>query len=137
MELVTSPLCTLIRSGMRSGQLRHVGDHPDHAMATGQRFEPLYRQVQRLGVERTEALVEEQRLQRDDAAAVRQSGQVFGQRKRQREAREEGLAARKRLHRAALVAIEAIDDRELVRLGDQLVAPAGELREVMRGVRGE
>src|SRR5215213_8640474 len=86
-------------------QLGDMGDDADGAAALAQLVEHVEHLVERVLVERAEALVDEQRLQ---AAAAGLGGDDVGEPEREREAGEEGLAAGERGGRT-LLAGPAID----------------------------
>ncbi len=70
-EAPVSPLRTSTPRRQPLGQLLDVGHHAHHAVAALQRVEGLHCDLERLGVERAEALVEEQALERLGGAARR------------------------------------------------------------------
>ena len=71
-----------------------VADHADGSSTLAQLVERAHRDVERLGIERAEPLVDEQRVERDTAGAARDD---LGQSEGQGERCQERLAARERL----------------------------------------
>ena len=97
------------------GQLPHVGDDADHAAAGAQLLERGGDDVEGVGVEGAEALVEEDRLEPRRAAGG-QRRDLVGQREGEGEAGEERLAARQRAGRPHLPGVDVVDDGERPRL---------------------
>ena len=75
------------------GERGNVGDDADDPLAAAERLDRARDDVERLGIERAEAFVEEDRFQRGRAVG-REVGDAVGEGERERERRLERLAAR-------------------------------------------
>ncbi len=100
-------------------------------MLGDQRLDPLHRQIQVIGVERAEPLIEEEGVQAS-AGAAHHLGQAQGQAERG----EEGLTARQAVRLADHVGGREVDDLERPILGEPVPA-RGEPLEVLRTELGQ
>ena len=105
----------LVPHGHPLGELAYVGDDADHPVVAAEGLERRGDRVERVGVERAEALVEEDRIELGRAAG-RHRADLIGERERQGQRRLERLAARQRLRRPPVVGVAMVDHLELVAL---------------------
>src|SRR5262249_56903305 len=80
-----------VRNPLR--ELADMGDHADHTVGVAQALERIYDDVQRLGVERAEALVDEHRLQPRADSLTGDVGDAAAEGDGEAEGSEERLAA--------------------------------------------
>src|SRR3954454_22183573 len=94
------------------GQLAEMSDDPNEQARVAQRLERLNHYVERLGVERAEALVDEHRLPPRPDRLAGDVGNTARQRHRQAERSEKSLATREGCHAPAFVGVGMVDDFE-------------------------
>ena len=110
--------------------LGDVADHADDATAVAQGVEGVHHVVEGVGVERAEALVDEQRVERGAADLVHDH---VGQAQRQRERHHERLAARQR-RRVAALARPVVADQQAEAAAALAGAPASGVLEGVAAV---